>query len=316
MNSVGNLSVAARYAEGGLVNLEVSLERPPVAKLFIGQLPEAIVKTVPYLYTLCAHAQRAAAQAALAAALGEQPRPVDSADLWAEALHEHLWRLLLDWPPALGLPQAREAFINWRAARSGPELLPATDHLFETTLIGLPAADWLDNGGNPAPASLAAACLARLEPDGLAEGFDPPRLTPAEWLAYWREEQVSEPATARPGSVAAAWRARLAEAAQAAVALAAGTPYPLAATGKDGWGVGQTLTARGVLTHAVRLEGGRAAAYRVWAPTDCHFSDAASVATLLGGRRWPDGEAARRALELAVLALDPCLPYTVKVDNA
>lgn len=315
MNSVGSLSVAGRYSEGKLDGLAVRLERPPVARLFIGQLPEAVVKTVPYLYTLCAHAQRAAAQAALAAAVGERPRAVDAAELWAEALHEHLWRLLLDWPLALGLAQAREAFVGWRAARSGPELLPATAHLFETTLLGCPAAAWLDNGGRPAAASLAAACLSRLEQEENPEVFESPCLTPADWLAYW-QERSPEPATARPGSVAAAWRARLAEAVQAALALAAGTPYPLAAAGDGAWGVGQTMTARGVLTHAVRLENGRVAAYRVWAPTDCHFADAAGLAALLGERRWPDAGAAGRAMEQAVLALDPCLPYTVKVDNA
>jgi coenzyme F420-reducing hydrogenase alpha subunit len=118
-----------------------------------------------------------------------------------------------------------------------------------------------------------------------------------------------------PASVAAAWQARLQEAMQAVLALDAGLPYPVAAAGRGGWGIGQTLTARGVLTHGVRIENGKVAAYRVWAPTDRHFADVAPLAGLLKGK-WPDIEAARRAVEQAVLALDPCLPYTVKVDNA
>jgi coenzyme F420-reducing hydrogenase alpha subunit len=124
------------------------------------------------------------------------------------------------------------------------------------------------------------------------------------------------PATGRPASIAAAWLTRRAQALEAAEALADGRPYPRAAAGESGWGVGQTLTARGVLTHAVRLEGGRVADYRVWAPTDGHFADAKDLSALLTGTRWTDGAAARQALAQAVLALDPCLPHTIEVEDA
>lgn len=299
MNSVGSLAIAARYQGGALSGLTVGLERPPVARLFLGQEPAAVLRTVPYLYTLCAHAQRAAAQAALAAAGDEAPPPGERAELWSEALHEHLWRLLLDWPPALGLAPAKEAFVAWRAARGHADFAAVTAELVRSVLTG----EWSEN------------CRRRL-PDSAADNFGPPPLTPGAWLAYWRNESAVEPVTARPASIAAAWEARLTAALQAAQALLAGSPYPLAAAGGDGWGVGQTLTARGVLTHAARLENGRVAAYRVWAPTDCHFAGADGLAALLAGGRWAEREAARRALEQAVLALDPCLPYTVKVDNA
>lgn len=109
MNSAGLLTVRALLEHGRLRDIDVILKRPSVTRLFIGQLPDAVVKTVPYLFTLCAHAQRAAAQAAVAAALDEVPRVSDAAELWVEVLHENLWRLLLDWPPALGLHSARKA---------------------------------------------------------------------------------------------------------------------------------------------------------------------------------------------------------------
>ena len=32
-------------------------------------------------------------------------------ELWIEVLHENLWRLLLDWPVALGLSPAKDDFI-------------------------------------------------------------------------------------------------------------------------------------------------------------------------------------------------------------
>lgn len=312
MNSVGTLVISACYAEGGLSDLGVILERPRVTKLFIGQLPEAVVKTVPYIYTLCAQAQRAAAQAALAAAGDEVPRPADHAALWAEMLHEHLWRLLLDWPQALGLPQARDALVTWRNARVGDSLAAATDRLLRDTLLGVAPGEWQ---GDPAPASLAARCLVLLggEKEG---GFDLPPLTPEAWLAYWQGRHPCPPLTPRPPSVAVAYRRRLHEAVQAARALQAGTDYPVVAVGGGGWGVGQTLTARGVLTHATRLEDGRVADYRIWAPTDRHFADSQDLQALLGGGEWPDAGRARRALERAVLALDPCLPYELKVNHA
>lgn len=314
MNSVGSLAVSAGYAQGALAGLEVRLERPAVTAIFIGQGPVSVLRTVPYLYTLCARAQGAAAGAALAAAEGREPPAADSAALWAEALHEHFWRLLLDWPLALGLPQAKEAFIAWRAGRTGGRLAASTLALLENTLLGCPVDAWRERGRRP-PDSLGSRCLARLESVENPASFDFPALTPGDWLAYWQGGHGAEPAVFSPASVAAAWQARLREAMQAALALDAGLPYPVAAAGRDGWGIGQTLTARGVLTHGVRIENGKVAAYRVWAPTDRHFVDAAPLAGFLKGK-WPDIEAARRAVEQAVLALDPCLPYTVKVDNA
>lgn len=316
LNSVGSLSVSARYAGGRLSGLAVALERPPVARLFLGQAPGAVVRMVPLLYSLCARAQAAAAAAALAAASAAAPPPEESAALWAEALHEHFWRLLLDWPPALGQPQAREAFIAWRAARSGAAFPSATRALLESTLLGCPAADWQRGEARLGSDSLAARCMSRLKDTENAAFFDPPALTPDLWLPYWRTGCSDIPETPCPASIGAAWRSRLRQAVAAVLALEAGTPYPVAAAGEGGWGIGQVLTARGLLTHGARLENGRVSAYQVWAPTDCHFADGAGLARLLENGVWQDIDAARRAVEQAVLALDPCVPYTVKVSDA
>lgn len=295
MSSVGLLTVGARLTDGHLHDLRVDLQRPPVTVLFHRQIPEAVVKAVPYLFSLCAHAQRAAAQAALAAAEGHERRPVDDAELWAEMLHESLWRLLLDWPPALGLPDARDAFVDWRAARG-------SERFAERTQAALKVAR-----------CQAAACLARLDDAGVQPE---PRLAPDVWLDYWQGNSDQRPAPLPPPSVAAACRRRLAEAEMAAAALVSGAPYPIAAAGGKGWGVGQTLTARGVLTHAAHVDAGRIVNYKVWAPTDALFADATALATLLGDVRHASPEAARQALNRAVLALDPCLPYTLELEDA
>ena len=102
----------------------------------------------------------------------------------------------------------------------------------------------------------------------------------------------------------------------AAAAIVAGTPYPVAAAGGRGWGVGQTLTSRGVLTHAAHVDDGRIVSYKLWAPTDALFADALALEQILGERSYASMEAARQALNLAVLALDPCLPYSLELQDA
>jgi hypothetical protein len=311
--SAGSLTVRATFTNGRLDNLDVDLRRPAVTQIFHGQAPEAVVKTVPCLYTICAHAQKAAAQAALAVAADDERPATDDAGLWVELLHENLWRLLLDWPPALGLPPAKEAFIAWRATRLGGNCADEAKGLLANTLSGL-----------------AEKCLAKLVdriPEQAPLGCDrqvhatatPPPLTPGEWLAGWQEAgaaQLAPIAPIAPTSIRAAYQGRVAEVERAAAALAAGAPYPIAVAGGNGWGVAQMATARGVLTHAVQLAAGKVVNYRVWAPTDAFFADAVALSGLLVGRRFASPDEARRALDQAILALDPCVPYALELNDA
>ena len=299
MTTAGLLTVHANFGDGRLRHVDVDLRRPPVAKLFIGQSPEAVVRTVPCLYTICAQAQRAVAQAALAAAAGEAREAADDAGLWIEMLHENLWRLLLDWPPALGLPPAQAAFIAWRATRQGGSCAEASRRLLTEVLHGL-----------------AENCLARLVDRNSDAPCGSAPLTPDEWLAGCRENGDFVPAMSPPPSIGAAYRRRIAEVECATGALAAGAAFPLAAAGGNGWGVAQTVTARGVLTHAVRLEAHTVRQYRVTAPTDVFFADAGALSGLLDGRSFASSNEAKRSLHLAVLALDPCLPYVLEVNDA
>lgn len=302
MTSPGQLLVRATHDGGVLRDIAVDLQRPSVTRLFIGQLPDVVIKTVPYLFTLCAHAQRVAAQAAVNVALGETPRTPDHAELWIEVLHENLWRLLLDWPVAVGLPPAKEAFIAWRSGRNGDEVVASTANLVETVL-----------------APLAESCLAQLagaEGDAVHHPQAAPVLAPEAWLDYWQGMQARMPAQPLPESVSAIYRARLREVDTALKALAEGLPFPIASAGGAGWGVGQTLTARGVLTHAVHVEDGKVVRYRVQAPTDSLFADARALAALLANRRFVTLDQARQGLDQAILAVDPCLPYVVELHDA
>jgi len=296
--SAGRLTVRACLHEGRLGGIEVELERPPVTRLFIGQLPAAVLRTLPALYSVCTHAQRATAGAALAAAAGEAPGPADDAGLWRELVHEHLWRLLLDWPPALGLPPEKEAFAAWRATRNEESCVAETERLLQGALC-----------------DIAEKCQARMVDRDCHVPAGGRALFPAAWLAGWRAGGEA-PTLHAPPSISAAYRGRVAGLKSAAAAMAAGAPYPIAFAGGDGWGVAQTITARGILTHGVRLTAGRVADYRIWAPTDCFFADAGMLSGLLDAPPLASVDAARQLLDQAVLALDPCVPCVVELKDA
>ncbi|HSN64050.1 MAG TPA: hypothetical protein VLS26_07715, partial [Azonexus sp.] len=68
--------------------------------------------------------------------------------------------------------------------------------------------------------------------------------------------------------------------------------------------------------HAVHLDTGKVAGYRLWAPTDVFFADAAALSGLLDGQRFASADEARRALDQAILALDPCVPYVLELNDA
>lgn len=299
MSAAGLLSVRATLSHGRCDQLAVQLKRPPVTQMFVGQVPEAVVKAIPYLYTLCAHAQRAAAQAACAAAVGEPRRPVDDVALWIEMLHENFWRLLLDWPKALGMEPAQDAFVAWRAARLGENYLTATQNLHRETLC-----------------ELAKKCLEKLVDRNPLPFHSGAPLDAVAWLDYWMGQNENLPQSTPPLSVKNAYRARLAEVDLAITALTNGTPFPIAAAGGNGWGVGQCATARGVLTHGVHVVNGEVARYRVWAPTDRYFADASALSALLEDANFSSINEARQALDQAILALDPCLPYTLELNDA
>ncbi|MBL8429541.1 MAG: hypothetical protein JNJ95_06600 [Dechloromonas sp.] len=304
----GLLIVKADYRARGLHNISVELRRPSLDQLFVGQVPDAVAKTLPYLFTVCAHAQRAAAHAAVTAALDEEPRLFVSEELWTEVLHENLWRLLLDWPPALGLHADTDAFVAWRNAPQGAEFLAATRKVLHACVR-----------------PMAEKCLEMLvdrsteevaPDDGALSVQAPVPLAPEAWLAYWQGYSSLMPVMPVPDSIRSAFLARLAETLAAADALANGAPFPVAGAGGAGWGVGQTLTSRGVLTHAIHVVEGRVARYRVQSPTDTYFADASALSSLLGKLQFASADQARRVLNQAILALDPCVPFILECKDA
>lgn len=74
-----------------------------------------------------------------------------------------------------------------------------------------------------------------------------------------------------------------------------------------GVGVAMAEMARGLLVHAVRLEGGRIADYAIVAPTEWNFHPRGALWRELSGRPVRDEGEAKRALAFAAATLDPCV---------
>jgi uptake hydrogenase large subunit len=273
----GSLSVSVRWCDGVLDDWKVDLIRPPVARTLVGLTPSDALARLPLYFSLCSQAQREAGRLALEAAGHAEDEGVASWLLWAECLHEHLWRLLLDWPLTFGEPAQTAVFAAWRAARGQGQraLAEATTRLIDEVLLGGPA------GG------LVARGLIRLQ----AEDDSAPLCAGLE---------------ARVGAVVAA-----------AEELAADGVYPYGETGQPARGRGEAWihTARGALHHGVQLSHGSVAGWQVEAPTDRNFVDEKGIVKRLPSSL-VSAAAARRAVERAVLVLDPCVPFSVEILNA
>jgi len=83
----------------------VSSSRPLAApRMFVDRSPAQVIAMVPRLFSICGGAQRAAASAALAAAGAEgiTATASDGRGVVLETVQEYFWRLLIDWPQAMG----------------------------------------------------------------------------------------------------------------------------------------------------------------------------------------------------------------------
>jgi coenzyme F420-reducing hydrogenase alpha subunit len=82
-------------------------------------------------------------------------------------------------------------------------------------------------------------------------------------------------------------------------------------------GVGAAMgeMARGLLVHAVRLEGDRIADYAIVAPTEWNFHPRGAMFRELSGRPVADAGEAKRALAFAAATLDPCVALETDLDS-
>lgn len=83
-----------------------------------------------------------------------------------------------------------------------------------------------------------------------------------------------------------------------------------------GRGIGYVENARGLLLHAVALDGGLAVRYRIVAPTEWNFHPQGALARSLVGTPAGGRDALHRRAERLVHSLDPCVECRVEIEDA
>jgi coenzyme F420-reducing hydrogenase alpha subunit len=93
-------------------------------------------------------------------------------------------------------------------------------------------------------------------------------------------------------------------------------PQPMVETLSAGPGIGLAVveTARGRLVHRVELEGTRVCRYQVLAPTEWNFHPNGPLIQGLRGIATTSPQALTEQAAMAVMALDPCVGYTISID--
>jgi Ni,Fe-hydrogenase I large subunit len=330
----------------------VASKRPGgVARVLAGRPPSDAVALVPRLFSVCGCAQGVAAALACERAAGIEPadaiRRERSTQVEAEIVHEHFWRMLLDWPRAAGiagdaplLARIRARLADWQNARGELAVL-FDEEILKASRRVLDDADrfevWLDSGASPlarvlarlraeagalrAPGvplmpsmtqGLAAVLARRLDADaGFARAPDWDG-TPCETGARARLREHPLVGGAHP--VLARFAARLVELG----ALLDGDAHDRvgAAALSSGDAIGWVETARGLLVHRVTLDGGKIARYQIVAPTDWNFHPRGALALELAALSAADRAELGRRVELLVYSLDPCVAWGVEVGHA
>jgi len=328
------------------VNVE-STRRDAAARILRGRTAPEALAWLPRVFSVCATAQAVAAQHALEYAGAHIAGTKDPRDVEREIVDEYLFRLLIDWPRAAGQPvdaatvaearrtpreslgglvaqrvfaQAPDAWLArrdvdaWTAAGA---TLPA--RLLGALLNETPQLGRSDVALMPPPTCEAIAhnviaAMARDEAYAQAPTWEgAPVETGA--LARVRSHPLVAALVARDGNTAAArMTARLVELAL----LVAGT----ASAWADGFaiqpdeGVGAVQTARGLLVHRARVEGGRIVDYRIVAPTEWNFHPDGALTHGLRGLSANDEREVEQRARVAVHALDPCVACSIEVAHA
>ncbi len=148
MSLAGKLWLHIEWDGNAVLGVEVKSTRPQAYRALEGRSPDNAVQLAPMLYSICGKAQQAAAIAAMSAAQGHELPAINTLAraVACEAMLEHLWRLLLDWPKRLGLPQAQEQFVRWhgtlKALAAGHGNAENFLEELHQVLLGVTHAEW------------------------------------------------------------------------------------------------------------------------------------------------------------------------------
>jgi hypothetical protein len=346
------LAIEVGWRRGVIGDVAIHAQLPAASALLAGQTPAAALAMLSRLYAVCGRAQRACAEFALDAAgaappLAAQRRAELARAVATEAVQEHLWRLLLDWPRQLGAVPRQPDFARWYRRLSGPTGV-ATDEAARThSPPGLPWPEallreiesewlaapltvlpewaelgrfdaWVERGATSLAQLFARLALAARELEGPGPAAATGAMNPAAEsgpLARHAEQPWLAALLAHGRHLEAQLAARLVAVTALAAALVAGNEACAvdADSPAPGRGVALVDTARGVLVHDVTLTAGRIAAYTIRTPTEHHFAAHGPFVGAIDGRRAASAAAAARLAGLWALAFDPCVPWRVSL---
>lgn len=352
----GGLTLRLHVRQGRTEGVAIESTRPQAAVVLRGKTPEQAVRLAPLLFSLCGGAQGVATQAALLAAQGKEPDARQRAE-WAatvrrEAAREHLWHLMLAWPPLCGLDKPEREYAECRRrlskAESEEEHAAALADILSAELLAMPPADWLNLGsqewdawrdGSPSLGAKLLRCAADIA--GPSPVLLPPTCA-ADWLPL--EQRIAEhdfcaaptwhgepretgvlarcathtrvsPSLSEGRNVEARLLARLVELARWACGETGDArDWADGIRCEEGTGLARVETARGTLLHRVRLADGLIADYAAVAPTEWNFHPQGAYARE-AAQLAAGGDALLRQAERLALSLDPCVACEVGLSD-
>lgn len=342
----GRLSLCIGWDGQKVRQVAIASTRPQASVLLQDQTAQGAEQTARLLFNICGHAQGAAAALAIAAAQdrAHPARAELQLAVACEALQEHLWRLLLDWPLLLGLSKAEKDFVRWygmlRGIVAGQSDLRIVRQEFEHRWLGMTAAEWLSCSSLDAlqlwwraGSSPAARLLAALEQ------MDRASVPTNAWLPDWSAEQASL-ATADQRGVDFALQPHDGGVPAETGALSYYTDTPLlrdvllqrpsrllarllarildmldivgdgglarldSTRTADGEGLAVVRTARGLLLHRVQLLEERVVYYQIVAPTEWNFHPQGVLVQGLVGMQVDDADQLKCLAAVQVLSLN------------
>jgi hypothetical protein len=303
-----------------------------------GQSSSTALGVIPRVYAICTHAQRAAAQAAIAVASGHEPASDVDPAVALEAAREHALQVLTGPAKKFLVPAIRAlpARAELRSLLEGPLLGCGIEQW-----LSLESAADLEHWARSTQAALPSECLRRLalaETDQNKIARLPP-LDAATSLAYWPEINSSFASTpefrgepAQTGAICRQadhvlvralqrapflqhWTARLSEWLRFAQADSRSLLGRVSSVCIGlGHGRAAVETGRGTLLHEVNTAGERIERYVMVAPTEWNFHPQGPAWQWLHGARVGSTAEACELAKRVAEALDPCVPCECVVD--
>lgn len=347
----GKLSLAISWDGTSVGSVEIRSTRPQASVLLKGKTPAQVMQLVPLLFSVCGHAQGAAAEAALRAARQIEPGDASTPErkIRSEVLQEHLWRMLLDWPKVLGMPQQEKLFLQWHALlrriAAGDADASVLRQEFERDWLGMALAGWREledvRAWQRESESPAARLLAALDEQagslGSASGLLPAwsaAQAQAACLGKWSALFAAAPDDHGSAAETGAWSyhaghrmldglcsnaskrllARLIDTAELLDENAA--PRLDAVAPAAGEGIAVARTARGLLMHRVLLDADRVSEYCIVAPTEWNFHPGGAFVRDMIGLEERDESRLQHKARIAALSLDPCVAFEIEVRHA